>query len=124
MQKYPYASLVGSLMYAQVCTRLDISHAVEILGRFQSNPRLAHWKAIKKVLRYLKGTRNYMLTYQKSTHPHMVRFSDSDFGGCQDSRNCTLGYVYLLCGGVISWKSQKSELIYTSTLEVEYVACY
>lgn len=54
----------------------------------------------------------------------MVGFSDSDFGGCKDSRHCTLGYVYLLSGGAISWKSQKSELIYTSTMEAEYVACY
>ncbi|KAG7564293.1 Integrase catalytic core [Arabidopsis suecica] len=121
MQKYPYASLVGSLMYAQVCTRPDISHAVGMLGRFQSNTGLAHRKATKKVLRYLKGTRNYMLTYRRSTHPQMVGFLDSDFGGCQDSRHCTLGYVYLLNGGAISWKSQKSELIYTSTMEADGV---
>ncbi|KAG7564376.1 Ribonuclease H-like superfamily [Arabidopsis suecica] len=124
MQKYPYASLVGSLMYAQVCTRPDISHAVGMLGRFQSNPGIAHWQAAKKVLRYLKGTRNFMLTYRKTTHPQMVGFSDSDFGGCRDSRHCTLGYAYLLGGGAISWKSQKSELIFTSTMEAEYVACY
>ncbi|VVA90822.1 unnamed protein product [Arabis nemorensis] len=54
----------------------------------------------------------------------MVGFSDSDFGGCHDSRHCTLGYAYLLNGGAISWKSQKSQLIYTSNMEVEYVACY
>ncbi|KAL1224686.1 Retrovirus-related Pol polyprotein from transposon TNT 1-94 [Cardamine amara subsp. amara] len=96
MQKYSYASYVVSLMYAQVCTRYDISHAVGMLGRFQSNPGLAHWKAAKKVLRYIKGTRNYMLTYQKSTHPQMVGFPDSDFGGCQDTRHYTLGYVYSL----------------------------
>uniref|UniRef100_A0A1J3K4I8 Retrovirus-related Pol polyprotein from transposon TNT 1-94 n=2 Tax=Noccaea caerulescens TaxID=107243 RepID=A0A1J3K4I8_NOCCA len=124
MQKYPYASLVGSLMYAQVCTRPDISHAVGMLGRFQSNPGIVHWQAAKKVLRYLKGTRNHMLTYKRSTHPQMVGFSDSDFGGCHDTRHCTLGYVYLLGGGAISWKSQKSQLIYTSTMEAEYVACY
>ena len=68
MAKYPYASLVGSLMYAQVCTRPDISHAVGMLGRFQSNPGIAHWKAAKKVLRYFKETRNYMLIYRKSIH--------------------------------------------------------
>ncbi|CAA7037676.1 unnamed protein product [Microthlaspi erraticum] len=84
MHKYPYASLVGSLMYAQVCTRPDINHAVGMLGRFQSNPGVAHWQAAKKVLRYLKGTRNHMLTYRRSTHPQMVGFSDSDFGGCHD----------------------------------------
>ena len=124
MEKYPYASLVGSLMYAQVCTRPDISHAVGMLGRFQSNPGIAHWKAAKKVLRYLKGTRNYMLTYRKSSHLQVTGYSDSDFAGCPDTRLCTLGYLYLLCGGAISWKSQKSELIYDSTMMAEYVACY
>lgn len=124
MQKYSYASLVGSLMYAHVCTRPDISHTVGMLDKFQSNPWLPHWQTAKKVLRYLKGIRKYMLTYRKSTHPQMVGFSDWNFSGCKDSRHCTLGYVYLLGGGVISWKSQKSELIYTSTIEVEYVACY
>ena len=117
-------SLVGSLMYAQVCTRPDISHAVGMLGRFQSNPGIAHWKAAKKVLRYLKGTRNYMLTYRKSSHLQVTGYSDSDFAGCPDTRLCTLGYLYLLCGGAISWKSQKSELIYDSTMMAKYVACY
>ena len=102
MTKYPYASLVGSLMYSQVCTRPDISHAVGMLGRFQSNSGIAHWKAAKKVLRYLKGTRNYMLTYRKSSYLHVTGYSDSDLAGCPDTRICTLGYVYLLCGGAIS----------------------
>ncbi|CAA7023599.1 unnamed protein product [Microthlaspi erraticum] len=96
-----YLKISGSKFIFLVCTRPDISHAVGMLGRFQSNPGLAHWKAAKKVLRYLKGTRNNMLTYRKSTHPQMVGFSDSDFGGCHDSRHCTLGYVYLLCGGIL-----------------------
>ncbi|XP_074351699.1 secreted RxLR effector protein 161-like [Apium graveolens] len=124
MQKYPYASLVGSLMYAQVCTRPDISHAVGMLGRFQSDPGIAHWKAAKKVLRYLKGTENHMLTYRKSSHPRMIGYSDSNFAGCPDTRLCTLGYTYLLCGGGVSWKSQKSEMIFGSTMMAEFVACY
>ena len=57
MQDIPYASIVGSLMYAQVCTRPDISYAVGVLGRYQSNPGMEHWKAAKKVLRYLQGIR-------------------------------------------------------------------
>ena len=124
MTKYPYASLVGSLMYSQVCTRPDISHAVGMLGRFQSNPGIAHWKAAKKVLRYLKGTRNYMLTYRKSSYLQVTGYSDSDLAGCPDTRICTLGYVYLLCGGAISWRSQKSEMLFGSTMMAEYVACY
>ena len=53
MKNIPYAFPVGSIMYAQVCTRLDITFAVGMLGRYQSNPEMDHWKAAKKVLRYL-----------------------------------------------------------------------
>ena len=56
---------VGSLMYAQVCTRPDIAFAVNALGRYLSNPGLNHWKAMKKVMRYLQGTKDYMLTYKR-----------------------------------------------------------
>ncbi|KAL6506088.1 hypothetical protein OROHE_022617 [Orobanche hederae] len=66
MQKIPYASAVGSLMYAQVCTRPDIAYIVEILGRYLSNPGMNHWIAAKRVMRYLQRTKDYMLTYRKS----------------------------------------------------------
>jgi len=64
MLNIPYASAVGSLMYAQVCTRPDIAFAIGMLGRYQSNPGMEHWKAAKKVMRYLKGTKDYMLMYR------------------------------------------------------------
>ncbi|KAK2985310.1 hypothetical protein RJ640_024306 [Escallonia rubra] len=66
MERIPYASAVGSLMYAQVCTRLDIAYVVGMLGRYQINPGMGHWKAVKKVMRYLQGTKDFMLTYRKS----------------------------------------------------------
>ena len=65
MEKVPYASVVGSLMYAQVCTRPDIVFVVNALGRYLSNLGLNHWKAVKKVMRYLQGTKDYMLTYKR-----------------------------------------------------------
>ena len=64
MEAILYASVVGSLMYAQIYTRLEISFAVGMLGRYQSNPGLDHWKAAKKVMRYLQGTKEYMFTYR------------------------------------------------------------
>jgi len=96
MENIPYASVVGSLMYAQTCTRPDISFAVGMLGRYQSNPGLEHWKATKEVLRYLQGTKNHMLTYRKSSHLEVIGYTDSDFAGCVDTRKSTFGYVYLL----------------------------
>ena len=107
MQAIPYASVVGSLMYAQICTRPDISFAVGMLGRYQSNPGLDNWKAAKKVLRYLQGTKEYMLTYRRSDHLEVIGYSDSDYAGCVDTRKSTCGYLYLLAGGAISWKSVK-----------------
>ena len=86
MQKIPYASAVGSLMYAQVCTRPDIAYIVGMLGRYLSNPGLDHWIVAKRGMRYLQKTKHYMLTYQKSDQVEIIGYSDSDFTGCQDSR--------------------------------------
>jgi len=115
MENILYASVVGSLMYAQTCTRPNISFAVSMLGRYQSNPRLEHWKTVKKVLRYLHGTKNHMLTYRKSYHLEVIGYTDSDFVGCVDTRKSTFGYVYLLAGVTISWKSVKGSVIVAST---------
>ncbi|XP_057952464.1 secreted RxLR effector protein 161-like [Malania oleifera] len=107
MKDTPYVSIVGSMMYAQMCTRPDISFAVGMLGRYQSNLGIIHWKVAKKVQRYLQGTKDYKLMYQRSDHLEVVGYSDSDFSGCVDTRKSTFGYVYLLARGTISWKSAK-----------------
>nr|XP_033508618.1 secreted RxLR effector protein 161-like [Nicotiana tomentosiformis] len=102
MKDIPYASIFGSLMYAQTCTRSDISFAIGMLGRYQSNLGMDHWRAAKKVLRYLQGTNDYMLTYRRSDHLDMIGYSDSDYAGCLDTRKSTFGYLFLLAGGAIS----------------------
>ena len=98
--------------------------AVGMLGRYQSNPGLDHWKVAKKVLRYLKGTKDHMLTYKRSDHLEVIGYTDSDFADCVDTRKSTFGYVYLLAGGAISWKSAKQSVIAASTMEAEFVACF
>ncbi|KAL4351255.1 hypothetical protein GQ457_06G019360 [Hibiscus cannabinus] len=124
MKNIPYASVVGSLMYAQVCTRPDIAFTVGMLGRYQSNPGIDHLRAGKKVLRYFKGTKEYMLTYKRSDHLEVVGYSDSDFAGCVDSRKSTSGYIFMFASGAISWRSVKQTLTATSTMEVEFVSCF
>ncbi|RVW44411.1 Retrovirus-related Pol polyprotein from transposon TNT 1-94 [Vitis vinifera] len=124
MKKDPYASAVGSLMYAQTCTRPDISFAVGMLGRYQSDPGFEHWKAAKKVMRYLQGTKDYMLTYKRSEQLEVVGYSDSDYGGCLDSLKSTSGFVFMLANGAISWKSEKQSITASSTMEAEFVACF
>uniref|UniRef100_A0A6N2K712 Integrase catalytic domain-containing protein n=1 Tax=Salix viminalis TaxID=40686 RepID=A0A6N2K712_SALVM len=124
MERIPYALVVGSLNYVQTCTRPDISFAVGMLGRYQSNPGMDHWKAAKKVLRYLQGTKEYVLTYRRSDNIEIVGYSDSDYAGCVDTRKSTFGYLFLLAGGAVSWKCGKQSVIATSTMEAEFVACF
>ncbi|RDX92903.1 hypothetical protein CR513_24908, partial [Mucuna pruriens] len=90
-------SLNGSLMYAQVCTRLDITFVVRVLGRHLNDLEMQYRKVVKR----------YMLTYRKSKGLEITRYSDSNFVGCQDSKHSTSGYIYMLDGGAISWKFVK-----------------
>ncbi|XP_074266373.1 secreted RxLR effector protein 161-like [Silene latifolia] len=124
MKNIPYASAVGSIIYAQVCTRPDIAYAVGVLRRYQSNPGLDHWKAAKKVLRYLQGTKDYMLMFRRTGNLEVVGYSDSDYAGCIDSRKSTSGYVLMLADGAMSWRSVKQTLTATSTMEAEFVSCF
>ena len=111
-------------MYAQVCTRPDIAYVTGMLGRYLSNLGVDHWKSAKRVLRYLQRIKDYMLTYQRSDKLEIVRYVDSDFAECQDSMKSTSSYIYLLVGGAVSWKSAKHCLITSSTVVVEFIACY
>ena len=124
MKNIPYASVVGSLMYAQVCTRPDIAFIVGMLGRYQSNPGMDHWRAAKKVMRYLQETKDYMLMYRHTDNLDVIGYSDSDFAGCVDSRKSTSGYIFMMAGGAISWRSAKQTLTATSTMEAEFVSCF
>ena len=111
-------------MYAQVCTHLDITYIVGILGRYLSNPGMDHWKAVKRVMRYLQRIKDYMLTYRRSDQLEIIDYFDSDFVGCQDNQKSTSDYIYLLAGGVISWNNAKQTLIASSTMTIEFIACY
>jgi hypothetical protein len=92
MKVVPYAFAVGSLQYAQVCMRPNLAFVTELLDRFQSNPEIEHWKLVKKVLRYLQGTKGLMLTYKKLDSLQIVGYSNSDYAG--DDRKSTSGYVF------------------------------
>jgi len=124
IESIPYASVVGSLMYVQTYTRPDISFAVGVLDQYQSNLGIDYWKAAKKVFRYLQGTKDHMLTYRRLDSLEVVGYSDSDYAGFVDSRKSTFGYIFLLAGGAVSWKSGKESIIATSTMKAEFVACF
>ena len=120
MAKIPYREAIGSLMYASVATRPDISFAVSTLSQFLENPGEGHWEAAKHVFRYLAGTRGHGLTYGGERH-ELTGYTDAD-GSSQDHRRAISGFAYLIDGGTISWSSRKQELIALSTAEAEYIA--
>ena len=88
MSRIPFASAVGSLMYAMLCTKPDICYAVRIVSRYQSDLGEEHWIAVKHILKYLRRTRNYMLLYSSGSL-ETIGYTDSDFQGDIDSRKST-----------------------------------
>jgi hypothetical protein len=124
MKSVLYASAVRNLMYAQVCTRPDLTFVTEMLGRYQKNPGISHCNKIKKALRYIQDTKGLMLTYKRSDSLEIVGYSDSDFAGCLDNDRSTSGYIFKLVGGAISWSSFKQTVMTSSTMYIEFVACY
>ena len=120
MKKTPYHEAIGSLMYAAVATHPDITFAVSTLSQFLESPGEIHWQAVKRVLRYLAGTKNYALTYGNEHHD-LLGFTDAD-GASQEHQHAISGFVFLINRAAISWASRKQELVTLSTVEAEYMA--
>ena len=121
MKDRPYRELIGNLIYLANATRPDIAFAVSSLSSFCDNPNISHWKSAKHVLRYLRGTLDYKITYKK-INSKLEAYVDSDWAGdINDRRSCT-GYVTMLAGGPISWNSRKQRSVALSTMEAEYMA--
>lgn len=121
MSRVPYASAVGSLMFAMICTRPDIAQAVGAVSRYMANPGKEHWNTIKRILRYIKGTSDAALCYGGSEFT-VKGYVDSDFAGDLDKRKSTTGYVFTLAGGAVSWVSKLQTVVALSTTEAEYMA--
>jgi len=124
MESIPYASVVGNLMYIQTCTRSGISFVIRLLSHYKSNLGMDHWKAAKKILKYLQGTKDHMLIYRRTDNLEVIGYSDSDYAGCIELRKSTFGYIFMLTEGAISWKSVKESIIGTCTIEVECMTCF
>ena len=117
-----FQMLIGSLLYIMLGTRVDIAFAVIKLARFASNPSNIHFTAVKRVFKYLKGTKNYGITYYKGASRFISGYCDADYAGDLISAKSTTGYIILLAGGIISWKSKLQSIIAQSTTEAEYIA--
>lgn len=130
MADKPYSAVVGSLMFLVSSCRPDIAFEVSRVSQFSKNPGPDHWIAVKRICRYLQGTKDYCLTYGlEPSHPFTVfgklkafGFCDSDWAGELDGRRSTFGYVFLVNGGPVTWKSKLQKSVANSTQDAEYIA--
>ncbi|KAK6142781.1 hypothetical protein DH2020_023129 [Rehmannia glutinosa] len=116
-----YSRIIGSLMYITNCTRPDLSYSVNKLSRFTSNPSGEHWKALTRVLRYLKYTLEFGLHY--TSYPAVLEgYTDANWISNSKDSHSTSGYVFTIGGGIVSWKTTKQTCIARSTMESKFIA--
>ncbi|KAK1408311.1 hypothetical protein QVD17_39969 [Tagetes erecta] len=116
-----YRRLVGRLLYLQA-TRPDITYSVNVLSQFVADPRRNHLEAANRVLRYLKATPGQGILLPRDGNPILTAYCDSDWLGCPYTRRSRTGYLLLLGGGPISWKTKKQAVVSRSSAEAEYRA--
>ena len=123
MAHVPFASLVGSFMYAMVCTQLNISQAVSMVSHYMHDPRKGHWQAAKWIMRYILGAVDLGLKFERNDNvgSHLVGYVDSDFVGDLDKRRSTKGYMFTLSKAPMSWRSTLQSTVALSTTEAEYM---
>ncbi|CAJ2644771.1 copia-type polyprotein [Trifolium pratense] len=118
-----FKQMVGCLMYL-LATRPDLAYSVCPVVRYMDRPTELHFAALKRILRYLKGTLTDGIIYQSEAGKSLklVGWSDSNYAGDLNDRKSTSGYVFMLGSGAISWSSKKQAIVTLSTTEAEYVA--
>ena len=123
-RRQEYQEHVGSLLYLSVYTRPDLCFAVNQLAKHMSNPGEVHWTALRRCLRYLKGTATFGITYKSDdTNPDtLTAYADADWAACTETRRSYMGYLFMLAGGALAWKSSQYKAVTTSTAESEYVS--
>ena len=117
MRDVPYHEAVGSLMYASLGTRPNISFAVQTLSHFSTKPGIAHWDAVKHVFRYLKGTIDLWLSFGQK-QADLTGYADAD-GSMAEDCHAISGYTFIINGAAISWSTKHQEIISLSTTESE-----
>lgn len=119
-EAYPYQEAVGSLLYLVQGTRPDIAFAVNDVSRFNNNHGKAHWAAVKRIFRYIKGTADLKIKY--SGDSALSGFVDADWASDVDKRRSCTAYVFTMGGGAISWNSKRQATVALSSTEAEYMA--
>jgi hypothetical protein len=116
-----YMQVCGSLSHLQNCTRPDITFAVGMACRKMQDPTEQDWMAVKRILRYIKGTSTFGIKFGSSTDK-VTGYGDADWAGCHESRKSTSGYVFLMGNGAVAWASKKQLVVALSSVEAEYIS--
>lgn len=120
----PYRNAVGALLHLMVATRPDIAYAVQSVSQHMANYRNVHWKAVKRIFRYLKGTSNYALCLGGSDGHNLKLFADADWANDTFSRKSVTGYFMTLGTGAFAWKCKKQDIVSSSTTEAECISLW
>ena len=122
MDATEYRRVIGCLRYL-LHTRPYLSFAVGVASRFMEKPTVMHYKAVKQILRYLKGTIHFGLVYSRGGAEEVITgFTDSDLAGDMDDRKSTSGMAFYINGSLVSWCSQKQKTVALSSCEAEFMA--
>lgn len=119
---FPVREAVGSMLYLAMMVRPDICNSVRELSRYLEHPTKAVITGIKRVMRYLAGTLDYGVEYQYGHHSGVVGYCDASYAGDKHKRKSVSGYLLMVNGGLVDWKSQLQSVIAQSTMESEYIA--
>ncbi|GKC28563.1 retrotransposon protein, putative, ty1-copia subclass [Tanacetum coccineum] len=126
MQNVAYASVVGSIMYAVRCTRPDVAFAQNITSRFQQNICELQWTTVKNIMKYLRNTKDMFLVYggDMKRELRVSCYTDAGYLTYVDDLKSQAGYVFVLNGGVVDWKSTKQSIFATSSTDAEYITAF
>lgn len=113
--------MIGSLLYL-TASRPDIMFIVCMCARFQSQPKVSHYNAVKRIFRYIKHTPTLGIWYEKDCEFNLLAYTDADYGGCKIDRKNTSGTCQFIGNSLISWFSKKQASVALSTTEAEYMA--
>ena len=124
IDKQKYQAIIGSLTYAMTTTRPDIAQSVGSVNQFCSNPSGEHWQSFKRILHYIKGAINFGIEFDgsKEDQVQLKGFVDADWGGNLNGGKSQSGYLFSICGGIVSWGSKKQTTVALSSTEAEYIA--
>ncbi|KAL0695345.1 hypothetical protein Bca4012_062525 [Brassica carinata] len=113
--------MIRSLLYL-IASRPDLSFSVGVCASYQAKPKVSHLNAVKRIIKYIKGTESLGVYYSKNSNENLVGYCDADWAGCDDYRKSTSGGCFFLENNLISWLSKKQNSISLSTAEAEYIA--